>query len=146
MRAEDFLDLASELAVADSEAAWRTAISRSYYAAFHVARDFLNNLGFDVPHSERAHVFIRSRLDASGQIDIEQAAEDLRELRRYRNQADYDLGRRLGQSSASAQVIAADKIMQTLNAALEEPFRSRITEAIRRHEREVLKEVTWRSR
>ena len=44
MKPRDFLDVADELS--DGEAHWRSAVSRAYYAAFHVARRLLIELGF----------------------------------------------------------------------------------------------------
>jgi uncharacterized protein (UPF0332 family) len=38
MNWRDFLALAARLAGDATEADWRTAVSRAYYAAFHVAR------------------------------------------------------------------------------------------------------------
>jgi uncharacterized protein (UPF0332 family) len=41
MTGRDFLALAMQLAGGGSEAEWRSATSRAYYAAFHVARELL---------------------------------------------------------------------------------------------------------
>src|SRR5262249_460451 len=50
----DYLTLARTLAGGATEAEWRTASSRAYYAAFHVARELLADLGFRVPQADRA--------------------------------------------------------------------------------------------
>jgi hypothetical protein len=55
MNWRDFLSLATRLAAATTEADWRTAVSRAYYAAFHVARRLLTDLNFTVPRADRAH-------------------------------------------------------------------------------------------
>jgi len=49
MNWRDFLSLAAQLAGDMAEADWRTAVSRAYYAAFHVARRLLADLNFTVP-------------------------------------------------------------------------------------------------
>jgi hypothetical protein len=49
MNFRDFLTLAESLAEESNEAAWRSAVRRAYYAAFHVAWDFLATLRFTVP-------------------------------------------------------------------------------------------------
>lgn len=36
MKFRDYLDVADEFSEGDGEAHWRSAISRAYYAAFHV--------------------------------------------------------------------------------------------------------------
>src|SRR5438477_485799 len=41
MNWRDFLSLAARLAADVTEADWRAAVSRAYYAAFHVARQLL---------------------------------------------------------------------------------------------------------
>jgi hypothetical protein len=46
MDAKDYLDLARKLAQMRTEAALRSAISRSYYAAFHFCRNLVESLGF----------------------------------------------------------------------------------------------------
>ena len=55
MTGADFLPLAHDLAAASSEPEWRTAVSRAYYTAFHVARQLLEDLGFRVPRADRGH-------------------------------------------------------------------------------------------
>jgi uncharacterized protein (UPF0332 family) len=55
MNGRDFLPLATQLAGGTTEAEWRSAVSRAYYAAFHVARRLLSELGFTVPRADRAH-------------------------------------------------------------------------------------------
>ena len=45
IQAEEFLRLAESYATGRSEADLRSAVSRAYYAAFHVAREFMALLG-----------------------------------------------------------------------------------------------------
>ena len=54
----DYLSLARTLAGGMTEAEWRSASSRAYYAAFHVARLLLLDLGFRVPQADRAHGYL----------------------------------------------------------------------------------------
>src|SRR5688572_21477559 len=91
MTGRDFLPLARRLASGGSEAEWRTAVSRAYYAAFHVARDLLTDLGFTPPRADRAHEYLYRRLNNCGVAAVETAAGHLKNLRQVRNQADYDL-------------------------------------------------------
>ena len=48
MNPRDFLTLANSLAAGTTEAAWRSAVSRAYYAAFHSTRMLHRDLGFRV--------------------------------------------------------------------------------------------------
>lgn len=66
----EFLTLAKVLLRGSTEAERRTAVSRAYYAAFHVARLLLDDLGFDVPRGDRAHAHLWLRLSNCGEIDV----------------------------------------------------------------------------
>jgi hypothetical protein len=102
MNWREFLPLAIQLAAGTSEAAWRTAISRTYYAAFHVGHRLLRDLRFTVPRADRAHQYLVFRLSNSSEATVEQAGRDLETLRRLRNRADYDELPPLTQSQATA--------------------------------------------
>ena len=60
MSPRDFLALAEKLIEDDTEGHWRSAVSRAYYAAFHVARSLLERLGFVVPKADPAHNHLRA--------------------------------------------------------------------------------------
>jgi uncharacterized protein (UPF0332 family) len=138
-----FLPLAAQLAQGSTEADWRTAVSRAYYAAFHVARRLLSDLRFTVPRADRAHQYLVFRLGNSGASAVEQAGRDLDTLRRLRNRADYDETPALTQPQASAAVQVAQGIIQALDAARQEPARTQIRDAMIVYERDVLHDVTW---
>lgn len=143
MNGSDFLPLATRLAAAASEPEWRTAISRAYYAAFHVARQLLEELGFRVPRADRAHAYLTMRLNNCGDVSVQHAASNLHSLRSLRNQADYDLQRPIRPSVAVAQAQIAQQIIQALLRAKQEPMCTAIAEAMRIYERDVLHDVTW---
>ena len=143
MNWRDFLLLASRLAAGTTEADWRTAVSRAYYAAFHIARRLFADSGFTVPRADRAHQYLVFRLSNSGESIVEQAGRDLDTLRRLRNRADYDGTPALTQPQASAAVRIAEGIIQALDAARQEPVRTRIRDGMIAYERDVLHDVTW---
>lgn len=143
MNWRDFLLLASRLAAEASEADWRTAVSRAYYAAFHVARRLFADLQFIVPRADQAHQYLVFRLSNSGEAAAEQAGRDLETLRRLRNRADYDEAPALTQPQASAAVQLAAGIIQGLDAARQDPARTRIRDCMIIYERDVLHDVTW---
>ncbi len=144
MNERDFLTLARALVRMPEEAAWRSAVSRSYYATFHVARSLFTSLDFAVPHADRAHAYLWLRLSNCGDAPTRLAGSDLNVLRQRRNVADYDLRRPLGQAVARAAVLSAEQIVQALDAAAVEPVRSQIATEMARYERDVLKDVTRR--
>ena len=80
MSPHDFLEVAGEWAVANREAEWRSAASRAYYAAFHVARQLLLQWGFVVPSADQAHAYLWLRLANAGHPDVNRAGNDLRYL------------------------------------------------------------------
>jgi uncharacterized protein (UPF0332 family) len=143
MNWRDFLLLATRLAGGTTEADWRTAVSRAYYATFHVARRLFADLQFTVPRADRAHQYLVFRLSNSGEAAVEQTGRDLETLRRLRNRADYDEAPTLTQPQAAAAVQVAQSIIQTLDAARQEPIRTRIRDSMIVYERDVLHDVTW---
>jgi uncharacterized protein (UPF0332 family) len=143
MNERDFLILAAKLARGTTEADWRTAVGRAYYAGFHVARRLLEDLGFAVPRADRAHAYLAMRLQNCGDPSVGQAGGDLNSLRQVRNQADYDLHRLFTASISDARVRMAEQIIRALDAARAGPTRSQITGAMRIYERDVLRDVTW---
>jgi uncharacterized protein (UPF0332 family) len=143
MNWRDFLLLANRLAAGPAEADWRTAVSRAYYAAFHVAHGLLTDLNFTVPRADRAHQYLVYRLSNSGEAVVEQAGRDLDTLRRLRNRADYDEFPALTQAQAAAAVQMTANIIQALDDARREPVRTSILDAMKVYERDVLHDVTW---
>jgi uncharacterized protein (UPF0332 family) len=143
MDGKDFLEVAEALSTGYREAEWRSAVSRAYYAAFHVARRLLRQCGFLVPQGDQAHAFLWRRLSNCGHPDVVNAGQLLNSLRGRRNWADYDLETVFDQPLAFYDYHVAASIIDTLEAAEEESVRTRITEAMKTYERDVLREVTW---
>ncbi len=143
MNGSDFLPVAHVLLTGATEAFWRSAVSRAYYGAFHVARQLLEDLGFTVPQGDRAHAYLWLRLSNCGHVLVVEAGRSLNELRRRRNRADYDLKRPFSQPTAVSQVQAAERIILLLGAAPIEPTRTQITDVMKIYEKDTLKEITW---
>ncbi len=139
----DYLGLAAALRDGATEAKWRSASSRAYYAAFHIARRLLLRLGFAVPRAERAHAYLWLRLANAGHADVEIAGNRLNHLRGERSAADYDEHRAWGRLLAARHVRTAEDIIQALDAAAVEPIRTQITDALKIYERDVLHDVAW---
>jgi len=91
---QDFETLAREVldGVDEStvpEAAVRTALGRSYYAVFGVARDMLRARGVNL-RRESEHAGVRRALSNSADVVEQQTGAALAELFRWRAIADYD--------------------------------------------------------
>jgi uncharacterized protein (UPF0332 family) len=138
-----FLALARTLAADSTEAAWRTAVSRAYYAAFHVTKQLMGELGFKVPPDASGHRYLIHRISNCGDSNVAVAGQSLDDLRRQRTSADYQLHLLQRKGNAQAAVDLADRIIQSLNSARQNPTRTRITEAIKIYERDVLQNVSW---
>src|SRR5437879_2622057 len=112
MNGRDFLSIARILASMSEESAWRSAVSRAYYAAFHAVRDFLESLGFALPPDEKAHAYLWLRLQNCGDSALENAGKTLNFLRRHRTQADYNLQVSVSHLDARLGVHHAASIIQ----------------------------------
>jgi uncharacterized protein (UPF0332 family) len=87
----DFLNLAIRLSGGGSEAEWRSAASRAYYGAFHLARDVVVSCGVALPKTADAHDKLQWCLSHAGDESLAAIASKLNSLRSSRNVADYDL-------------------------------------------------------
>jgi len=114
-----FIALAGKLAAAPAsdEASYRTAVSRAYYGAFHIARLFLVELGFKPVGNTNVHAFVRHYLAGSNQPDACTAASQLADLQSARNRADYDLDDRNAGTRGNAMVVVerAHRVISALD-------------------------------
>lgn len=112
----EYLELAKNLACLKGslsflEAAYRTAVSQAYYAAFCGVRNCAaGRLGFKPTKTPNDHKLLREHLRRNGYVQL---ASDLHVLRQWRNACDYDdeVPNLLQQVSNSIKV--ADRIIRT---------------------------------
>jgi len=128
MTGDDFIHLAGKLATSGEEASLRTAVSRAYYGAFHLALQFLADIGRPVPRNTNAHVQVARKLQTAGQPDAYRAGSLLGDLHTERIKADYRLDdMRVGTAAfARTCVETAHEIRSALMACRAEPTRSEI--------------------
>jgi len=109
-----FLEVARQLVRGTTEAHWRTASGRAYYALMLEGRELLNRWGFVAPPRDQVHSFVRLRFTYAADQDLKQVGRALEELGRLRNQADYELasGPRFQTASKAQQAVqqAQDKL------------------------------------
>ena len=108
MNPRDFLVVANILLAGPTEASWRSAVSRAYYAAFHAARLLLRDLGFKTPRADQAHAYLWLRLSNCGDSQLQVAGQRLKDLRGERNRADYDIDVAMIRTNAATHVHEAD--------------------------------------
>jgi uncharacterized protein (UPF0332 family) len=144
MTGRDFFALAGQLHRMQDEAAWRSAVSRAYYAAFHAAREFFVSMRFVVARSDKAHAYLWLRLQNCKDLPLERAGSELNDLRNERNKADYDFQLPLVQQRAGQLILTAERIILALEAAAADPARLAAVQAeVIRYERDVLKTVSY---
>ncbi len=140
MNASDYIDFAAKIAATYSDAAsCRSAISRAYYGAFHVARSLLERLGSRPPRNANAHVFMQHRLMNCGHARAVEAGQLLRDLYADRLNADYSLERRQVESVgyARADVVTARRIQNLIEGCDQDESRQQIGTGIAEYERRI---------
>lgn len=92
----EYLNLAKEMVVKlttppSQEARLRDAVSRAYYAAFISARNYLRDTeAHSIPTTSDAHRYVWQQFYINPAPVYQLVAKNLKILRGYRNQADYD--------------------------------------------------------
>ena len=134
MNGEQFLTLAAELISGPTEAHYRSAVSRAYYGAFHIARRLLEDVGVHLPRGEQVHAKAIYCLQDCGEQSAAEAAAYLEILRTERNRADYDLDRTVYQQRvAEAQVRKAQYIVAALQQCRSGPNAADFRAKVRAH-------------
>src|SRR5262245_9549210 len=131
MKGDEFLEVAKSLAAqADSgEAFYRTAVSRAYYGAFHLARGLLASMGFSVG---RNHAIPLRWLMVCGEANAQETGKLLTDLQADRIKADYDLA-----TSRFQQQDLAYEIKRLIAVCATEPARSAIKAGIEAYQRKI---------
>lgn len=115
----DFLVIAKSLrssgttSVLPSDAAYRCAISRAYYAAFCHSRDYAEkNLGFVPTKKPKDHELLRNHLIKQSR---RKTATMLDRLRQWRNDSDYDNPSPIAtEKNANTAINEAENIIQDM--------------------------------
>lgn len=145
MQGNDFLILAGKLAAqtANGPAGFRTSVSRAYYGAYHLARQYLATIKIHCPGScANEHLWVqrmfRNCETASG-IEIVILLANLHDSRKV---ADYDLQRQEVESQQNAQTcsLRADEIKKRLNSCSETAIQSDIKQGIHKYRKQMREE------
>lgn len=124
----DFVDVAARLHAAGTEADSRSAVSRAYYAAYHVVRKYVNAQAssFGLPAIPKKghdlHLAVHERLrDMGNSLGVNGkrhlvVANNLKNLRTIRNDSDYEISKSVTKDiSANAIENAREIIAQISN-------------------------------
>lgn len=147
MNGQAFLGFARELATSDAEERRRTSISRAYYAAYHVAIDFVRNCGVVVPKRD-VHIKLQWCLQQIGegasQKELTKAGSKLGDLRTERNKADYDLDE--GSIAKPANVLKAVKKAEQVVDTIASYSVGGVSDSMRRQIRDFAQRQGWQLR
>lgn len=131
---ERFIQLAGKFCVLSDadESNYRVAISRAYYGAFHLVRDFLDEIGVVDPQNLNSHNFAQRVLIQSGNSAAFSGGNTLRDLHSYRIAADYERHdvRFESPDFARRTIELAHRLKSILDACRNEPARTEIQTGI----------------
>lgn len=133
MDPNEFISVATQLLASHGEGRLRSAVSRAYYGAFHLARDFIADCGVVIPIDIQAHRNVLWCLANAAEPTLEEVARGVRSLRDARNGADYDLlsKRFISHGLARNDVERAVEITMLLAAYRKDDERNRVAPKIR---------------
>lgn len=136
MDPREFQRLAGILAAKNgaSPAQCRTAISRTYYATFHVALEAMDELGIRVPRGPRAHTELQSTWSDIDHPKAREIGASLGDLHSKRISADYRLPENGCEQVFTARVYVelGSALLSSIAQVRMDPTRGELVEAIRK--------------
>lgn len=132
MNGDDLIHLASQLVAnatfGHAEARFRSSVSRAYYGAYHWAVLVLKEFKVTVPRNANGHEIVHQKLLATKVPIAVEAARLLNDLRRDRNEADYDIDkpRLANMQNAMVCVENASDAVNNLRQCLNGPEREQL--------------------
>ena len=141
MQPEEFQDLAEKLVGASDPASLRSAMSRSYYAVYHVAREFFEQIGFPLSEGPRGHGEATNNLALpSLPKEVRAAGCKLQTLHGVRIDADYRLIKPKvnveDQATATTHVELAKRTIREMKEFWRDPIRNQIIAAVQTYQRQ----------
>jgi len=133
MNPKEFQHLALRLAEHGAfPSEFRTAISRAYYAVYHIGINLLKELGFTIANNDQAHKQVYYHFNNSGDSELIEVATKIDDLRTQRNHADYHLERDDVEKKHNAKTHAhsADRLIKTMEKQCNGENRSQIIKSI----------------
>lgn len=110
---KDYVSLSEELARRKEESCLRSSISRGYYGVFCIAR---NKMGYKSYEKADVHSKVMQALKKARAGDWRKIGWNLDELRRARNDADYDEEKQVKKGLAERMLILAKGVLEKLES------------------------------
>ncbi|HUY33128.1 MAG TPA: hypothetical protein VMV69_10130 [Pirellulales bacterium] len=138
---DEFISLAGKLASRPDadEATNRTAVSRAYYGAFHLAKALLDEMGFPAPSNPGGHAFVYRRLFFSAHPNAQAIGALLSDLHPTGIEADYDLNSKEAGTNRNAKqcVEESHRVRSAILACRQERAFSQIKADIAAYEKKI---------
>jgi uncharacterized protein (UPF0332 family) len=135
-----FLTFAAKLAAsgASGPAGYRSAVSRAYYGAFHLSREFLDRLGYRC-RSDNEHHWVQRHFLNCQVAEAKEIGRLLANLHESRKAADYNLQDSYCEVAKNAQfcVERADFIQNQLRVCGEAKLKADIQSDMNRYRKQV---------
>jgi hypothetical protein len=137
MLGTEFQDTAERLARGTTEADWRSAMSRGYYAAFHFFREFLASQGIGLGKAASAHATLYMGLLNCGFPQVAALGRDVDTLREERTWADYRLTLAVVQPDADRVTQGSARVVRDFQALLTTLGADKIADGVRTYLRSI---------
>jgi len=139
MDPRDFLDIAKKLSQGGTAAEYRTAISRAYYATYHVGADFLKGIGCTISKGPTGHEEVIRNLSHCGDLELAKVGSQLTDLRSQRNNADYRLDNTKYDKQRASQAVTmqSERMIQALDRCGSGSRRDEIARAVKEYSRKI---------
>ncbi|MFA4917381.1 MAG: hypothetical protein WC560_12025 [Syntrophales bacterium] len=139
MDPRDFLQIATNLSNGSKPAEFRTAVSRAYYAAYHVGVGFLNGMDCHISEGSNGHAEVSRDLNNCGDHELSKVGSKINDLRSERIIADYKLNKTKydDQRNTQATVMQAERIIKALDQYASSPRQIEIAKAIKEYRKKV---------
>lgn len=139
MDPRDFLDIAKKLSDGSTAAEYRTAVSRAYYATFHVGAAFLKDIGCPISTGPQAHGEVRNDLSNCGDAELAGVGSQLADLHKKRIIADYRLTdvKYDNQKTSQAVTVQAGRMIQALDRCGSGSRRDEIARTVKEYLRKI---------
>ena len=121
----EFLTVADNLCESREESERRTSVGRSYFALFNHLRIKLDAIT-QIPRTDEAHQAVVHYLTRSNNPDLDSVGQSLRNLRRSRNVADYQLDDTVNPDSSRVALARARNAVNRLRTVDDNALRNAV--------------------
>ena len=119
----NFLGVARTLSETDQESNHRTSVGRSYFAVFNHFRLRLDSLK-PLPKTQEDHSLVVRYLTQAPNSELKSVGQTLSDLRKSRNEADYDMDVVVGQDQSRLALAKADRAIDKSQRVTEDTLKA----------------------